>query len=136
MYLRRMVKSVPVTLATTAVAVMIATPALAAPHGISGTCYQNGAIYVSQTVRFMTATTYISASFSSLPRNGLVFGTQTQSGTFLGQNTWSNSEIGITRNVSNRRYGRGQGFVNFFRLASACPQGGCSPYNFVGSENY
>jgi hypothetical protein len=88
-----------VMVALVALAAMAVPAAAASWHSISGTAYSDGSTYVSQNVRLMTSTSPIRAQFSTLPKNGLVFGTRTQTGVFLGQNTWASSEINITRGV-------------------------------------
>lgn len=119
------------------------TLALAAPAGasawnhITGTAYSNGAVYTSSIVRTKAGTDRIQAQFSSLPKNGLVFGVKAQTGQGLGSNTWTQIETDITRNVSAANVANGTKFVTYFRLQSKCTSiFGCTPYNFDGSLRY
>lgn len=130
--LRAVAVALPLALATLAGA---APASAAADHGITGTAYQNGDLYISANARYKEGTGNITVAFTSLPKNGLYIGVMNASNaTFGTPKTFSRNETGIRRTIASN-VANGKRFYNFFRLASSC-SGSCKPYNFVGSERY
>jgi hypothetical protein len=105
-------------------------------HGITGTNYASGDLYISSNARFKEGTGAVTVMFSSLPKNGQYFELLSVSYALIGNpQTWTKSETNVRRTLASS-VTNGRQFYNAFRLSSGCPQGGCSPYNFIGSEHY
>jgi hypothetical protein len=117
-------------------ALNVGTAEAASDHGITGTNYASGDLYISSNARFKEGTGSVTVMFSSLPKNGQYFELLSVSYALIGNpQTWTKSETNVRRTLAGS-VSNGRQFYNAFRLSSGCPGGGCSPYNFIGSEHY